>query len=107
VFVLVRYSYDLRVPRRFGGFVQVLQTVQVAVQGRIQTHIFVEIIVFTFNKVFEYMEMTFFSCPCGSGLIPRRFDFFVQVFEALEMTVFGSMCTRIIIHRTLVCDAIL
>ena len=27
VVVLVRFSYGLRVPRRFGGFVQVLQTV--------------------------------------------------------------------------------
>ena len=47
-----------RVPRRFGGFVQVLQTVQVAVLGRILTRIFVILIILTLNKIFEYVEMT-------------------------------------------------
>ena len=39
VVVLVRCSYGVGVPRRFGGFAQVLQTVQVAVLGRILTRI--------------------------------------------------------------------
>ena len=56
--VLVRLSYGPRVPRRFGGFVQVLQTVQVAVHGRILTRIFVIFIILTLNKIFEYMKMT-------------------------------------------------
>ena len=31
----------------------------------------------------------------------------LQVFEALELTVFGSICTRKLIDRTLICNAIL
>ena len=60
---LVRVSHGLRVPRRFGGFVQVLQTVQVAVPGRFPTHKCTILIIFTLNKIFEYMEMTIFSRP--------------------------------------------
>ena len=56
--VLVRFSYGPRVPRRFGGFVQVLQTVQVAVPGRPKTRPFVILIKLTLNKIFEYMKMT-------------------------------------------------
>ena len=51
-------SYGPIVPRRFGGFVQVLQTVQVAVHGcTLDTHyrIFIKL---TLNKIFEYMKMT-------------------------------------------------
>ena len=62
VFVLVSVSYGLRVPRRFGGFVQVLQTVQVAVRGcqltRTKKSVSVIFIKFTFNKIFKYMKMT-------------------------------------------------
>ena len=57
VVVLVSVSYGLRVPRRFGGFAQVLQTVQVAVLGRILTRI-LELIIITLKKIFEYVEMT-------------------------------------------------
>ena len=64
-------------PRRFGGFVQVLQTVQVAVHGRQLTRTFVIFIKLTLNKIFEYMKMTTLSRPCGSSPIRRRFDFFV------------------------------
>jgi hypothetical protein len=42
----------------FGGFVQVLQTVQVAVLGRILARPFGKFIKFTLNKIFEYVEMT-------------------------------------------------
>jgi hypothetical protein len=71
-----RYTYSVLVPRPFGGFVQVLQTVQVAVLGRKPTRTFVIFIIFTLNKIFEYVEMTSFSRPIGSPRIPRRFDFF-------------------------------
>jgi hypothetical protein len=77
VFVVVRVSYGAKVPRRFGGFAQVLQTVQVAVLGRTPTHIFVIFIILTLNKIFEYVEMTIISRPSGSSPIPRRFGFFV------------------------------
>jgi hypothetical protein len=77
VFVVVRVSYGAKVPRRFGGFVQVLQTVQVAVLGRTPTHIFVIFIKLTLNKIFEYVEMTIISRPSGCSPIPRRFGFFV------------------------------
>ena len=74
---LVRVVYGLRVPRRFGGFAQVLQTVYVAVPGCQPTRPFVIIIKLTLNKIFEYVEMTIFSRPRGSPELPRRFDFFV------------------------------
>jgi hypothetical protein len=61
--VLVRVSHGPRVPRRFGGFVQVLQTVQVAVHGRPLTRIFVILIILTLNKIFKYVKMTIFSRP--------------------------------------------
>ena len=77
VFVLVSVSYGLRVPRRFGGFVQVLQTVEVAVLGRPLTRISVIFIILSLNKIFEYVEMTISSRPFGSTPIPRRFGFFV------------------------------
>ena len=51
-------EYGLRVPRRFGGFVQVLQTVEVAGLGRILTRPIVIFIIFTLDKIFEYVEMT-------------------------------------------------
>ena len=57
VVVLVRCSYGPRVPVRFGGFAQVLQTVQVAVLGRILTRT-LELIIITLKKIFEYVEMT-------------------------------------------------
>jgi hypothetical protein len=76
VVVLMCFSYGLFVPRPFGGFVQVLQTVQVAVLGRPPTRPFVISIILTLNKIFEYVEMTIFSSPIGSPKIPRRFDFF-------------------------------
>ena len=59
VVFLVRFSYGPTVPRRFGGFVYVLQTVQVAALGRIFTRIFVNLIILTLDKIFEYMKMTF------------------------------------------------
>ena len=74
--VLVSESNSPRVPRRFGGFAQVLQTVEVAVLGRTLTRQIVIFIIFTLNKVFEYVEMTLSSRPNGSIRIPRRFDFF-------------------------------
>ena len=77
VVVLVRSLYGVLVPRRFGGFAQVLQTVEVAVLGRIRTRIFVISIILTLNKVFEYVKMTISSRPRGSYRIPRRFRFFV------------------------------
>ena len=58
MFVLVRKSNGPIVPRRFGGFVQVLQTIQVAVRGCINTRRSVELIILTLNKVFEYVKMT-------------------------------------------------
>ena len=73
---IVRFSYGFLVPRRFGGFAQVLQTVQVAVLGRIKTCKCVVFIKFTLNKIFEYVKMTILSRPSGSILIPRRFRFF-------------------------------
>ena len=73
---IVRDVYDPIVPRRFGGFAQVLQTVQVAVLGRTRTRNFVIFIKRTLNKIFEYVEMTIFSRPSGSKKIPRRFRFF-------------------------------
>ena len=76
VVVLVRVAYAPIVPRRFGGFVQVLQTVQVAVHGRQLTRTCVIFIKLTLNKIFEYMKMTIVSRPNGSTQIPRRFDFF-------------------------------
>ena len=77
VVFLVRFSYGPIVPRRFGGFAQVLQTVQVAVHGCIRTRTFVKLIKLTLNEIFEYVEMTICSRPIGSPKIPRRFDFFV------------------------------
>ena len=50
----MRFSNGVRVPRRFGGFAQVLQTVQVAILGRILTRMHVIFIIFAFNKIFEY-----------------------------------------------------
>ena len=76
VVFLVRVVYGLRVPRRFGGFVQVLQTVEVAELGRILTRPFIIFIKFTLDKIFEYVEVTILSRPSGSTQIPRRFDFF-------------------------------
>jgi hypothetical protein len=76
VVVLVRGAYGFLVPRRFGGFVQVLQTVQVAAIGRKLTRFFVIFIILTINKIFEYVKMTTSSRPSGSSPIPRRFDFF-------------------------------
>ena len=61
MFVLVRFQNRLFVPRRFGGFVQVLQTVQVAVHGRKLTHPCVILIILALNKIFEYMKMTIVS----------------------------------------------
>ena len=75
--VPVCYLYGTIVPRRFGGFVQVLQTIQVAVLGRPLTRKFVIFIILTLNKIFEYVEMTISSRPSGSIRIPRRFGFFV------------------------------
>ena len=77
MFVLVCPEDGVLVQRRFGGFVQVLQTIQVAVFGCIPTHISAISIELTLNKIFEYVEMTIFSRPSGSILIPRRFRFFV------------------------------
>ena len=57
--VVERFSYGPRGgPMHFGGFVQVLQTVQVAVLGRILARPFGKFIKFTLNKIFEYVEMT-------------------------------------------------
>ena len=77
VFVLVRGAYGVLVPRRFGGFAQVLQTVQLAVLGRIITRPCVIFIILPLNKIFEYVKMTILSRPIGSSPIPRRFGFFV------------------------------
>jgi hypothetical protein len=76
MFVLVRFQNRLFVPRRFGGFVQVLQTVQVAVHGRQLTRISVIFIILSLNKIFEYVEMTISSRRRGSCPNPRRFGFF-------------------------------
>jgi len=73
----VRVAYGLRGPRRFGGFVQVLQTVQVAVLGRKLTRIFAVFIKLTLNKIFEYVKMTILSRVNCSIRISRRFAFFV------------------------------
>jgi hypothetical protein len=61
--VLVRNSNGVSVPRRFGGFAQVLQTVEVAELGRPLTRIFVILIILTLNKIFKYVKMTIFSRP--------------------------------------------
>ena len=74
--VPVCYLYGTIVPRRFGGFVQVLQTIQVAVLGRPLTRPFVKFIILSLNKIFEYVEMTITSRKIGSTRTPRRFDFF-------------------------------
>ena len=58
VVVLVRFENRPRVPRRFGGFMQVLQTVQVAELGCKLTLIFFIFIKLTLNKIFKYMKMT-------------------------------------------------
>ena len=63
MFVLVRFQNRLFVPRRFGGFVQVLQTVQVAVLGCKLTRKFAILIILTLDKIFEYVEMTTSSRP--------------------------------------------
>ena len=55
----------------FGGFVQVLQTVQVAVRGCIRTRPCVIFIILTLNKIFEYVEMTISSRPKGSTRTPK------------------------------------
>ena len=76
---IVRFSYGFLVPRRFGGFAQVLQTDQVAVLCHTLTRICVELIilVLALNKIFEYVEMTTSSRAIGSPRTPRRFGFFV------------------------------
>ena len=61
VVFLVCVEYAPIVPRRFGGFVQVLQTVQVAVHGRKLTRPCVILIILALNKIFEYMKMTIVS----------------------------------------------
>ena len=76
VVFLVCVEYAPIVPRRFGGFVQVLQTVQVAVLGCKLTRKFAILIILTLDKIFEYMKMTISSCQIGSTRIPRRFRFF-------------------------------
>ena len=76
VVFLVCVEYAPIVPRRFGGFVQVLQTVEVAVHGRIRTRKSAILIKLTLNKIFEYMKITISSSPSGSSPIPRRFGFF-------------------------------
>ena len=76
VVFLVCVEYAPIVPWRFGGFVQVLQTVQVAVHGRQLTRISVIFIILSLNKIFEYMKVTIFSRPSCSFRIPRRFGFF-------------------------------
>ena len=82
VVVLLSVSHGPKVPRRFGGFAQVLQTVQVAVLGRFTSRRASGcrasdiMIILTLNKIFEYVEVTILSRPCGSTQIPRRFDFF-------------------------------
>jgi hypothetical protein len=66
VVVVVRSLYGpamCALPRRFGGFVQVFQTVQVAVLGRHQNRIFAIFIIFTLDKIFEYVKMTISSRP--------------------------------------------
>ena len=73
---IVRFSYGFLVPRRFGGFAQVLQTVQVAVLGRTHTRKFAIFIKLTLDKIFEYVEMDIYGRPSGSIRSPRRFDFF-------------------------------
>ena len=76
MFVLVCPEDGVLVQRRFGGFVQVLQTIQVTVLGRILARQFVIFIILTLNKIFEYVKMTMFSRPSGSSPIPRLFGFF-------------------------------
>ena len=76
VVVLVCEVYAPIVPPCFGGFAQVLQTVEVAVLGCKRTRVYAILIILTLNKIFEYVEMTIFSRPFGSFSIPRRFRFF-------------------------------
>jgi hypothetical protein len=76
MFVPVRVAYGRIVPRRFGGFVQVFQTVQVAVHGCILTRRYVIVTILSLDKIFEYVKTTISSRPSGSLRIPRRFDFF-------------------------------
>ena len=66
VVVLVCVVYAPIVPRRFGGFVQVLQTVKWPFLAANYTH-FVIFIILTLNKIFEYVKMTIFSRPIGSS----------------------------------------
>ena len=75
--VLVRVAYDARVPRRFGGFVQVLQTVQLAGLARTPIRPTVKMLKFTPDEILEYVEMTVSSRPSGGPKIPWRFGFFV------------------------------
>ena len=56
--VVVRVSYGATIPRRFGGFVQELQTLQVTILGRTLTRKLGKMIVFTLDEIFEDMEMT-------------------------------------------------
>ena len=63
------------VPRRFGGFVQVLQTVQVAVLGR-NLHASRYIYQIYAQQDIRVYEDDHFSRPRGSIPIPRRFRFF-------------------------------
>ena len=67
----MRSFYGLRVPRRFGGFVQVLQTVEVAFLGRILARICVIFIKLTLNKILKYVKMTIKSRPSGSSPNPK------------------------------------
>ena len=76
MFVLASDSYGAKVPRRFGGFVQILQTVEVAFLGRILARICVIFIILTLNKIFENVKMTIFSRPSGFNRIPWRFALF-------------------------------
>ena len=70
--VVERFSYGPRGgPTHFGGFVQVLQTVQVAVLGRILARPFGKFIKFTLNKIFEYVEMTNLKPPNGQFSDPK------------------------------------
>ena len=57
LFLCAKYTAPI-VPRRFGGFAQVLQKVQVAVHGCIPTRQYVILIKLTLKKIFEYVKMT-------------------------------------------------
>ena len=71
------------------------------------TRPFAILIILTLNKIFEYVEMTILSRPMAVPKSQGALASSRKYLSHLEMTVFGSTCTRILIDRTLICNAIL